>query len=95
MPRSDAGVYPFELIFTSKATSTATDSIRPYLIMDENVIPMYRVPLLTNRWEVLAPIPAGKTVVNYRYKINYQYKDFGTRKSNSTLSDPYTLEITD
>lgn len=93
MPKNDSGLYPFEMIFSTSSTSTAHDSIQAYLMMGENLIPMERTPLLTNRWEVLAPVPAGKDLVNYQFKVNYQWKDFGKRKENSKLSDPFELRI--
>lgn len=95
MPRSESGMYPFELMFNSNATSLARDSVQPYLIMDGEHIPMERTPLLTNRWEVLAPVPAGRNLVNYQFKVNYQYKSLGKRKENSVLSTPYDLKVED
>ena len=95
LPRSDSGLYPFEVVFESKATALADDSIQAYLILDDQMIKMQRTPLLTNRWEVLAPIPVGTESVSYRYKINYQWKDFGKRRENSRLSEPFYLNVTE
>ena len=95
VPRDESGLYPFEMIFNTKATSVAHDSVQPYLMLGGELIPMERTPLLTHRWEVLAPIPAGKELVNYQYKVNYQWKDLGKRKENSKLSEPFELRIQD
>ena len=95
VPRNESALYPFEMIFNSNATSVAHDSVQAYLIMGDDIIPMERTPLLTNRWEVFAPVPAGKELVNYQYKVNYQWKDLGKRKENSKLSEPFELRIQD
>ena len=92
-PRAESGLYPFEMMFNTRATSVAHDSIQAYLMLDGDMIEMQRIPLLTNRWEVLAPVPAGKDNINYRFKVNYQWKDLGGRKENSKLSDVYNLQI--
>ena len=80
-------------MFNTRATSVAHDSIQAYLMLDGDMFEMQRTPLLTNRWEVLAPVPAGKDNINYRFKVNYQWKDLGGRKENSKLSDVYNLQI--
>ena len=57
---------------------------------------MRQVPLVKNRWEGLVPVPAGMNTVNYRFKFDYLYNNFGSApKPNSVMSRIYTLKVID
>ena len=79
LPRSDSGLYPFEVVFESKATALADDSIQAYLILDDQMIKMQRTPLLTNRWWerrvypiVIKLIINGKILVRGERIVDFQ-----------------------
>jgi len=94
-PRSETGLYPFEIMFTTKAKVLAKDSIHPYVIIGDEQYEMQKTPLMADRWEALVPIPTSENAVNYQFKVNYQWKAIGGRRENSRLSDPYVLSISD
>ena len=95
VPRDESGLYPFEMIFNTKATSVAHDSVQTLFNAGWRADPDGAHSAFDQSLEVLAPIPAGKELVNYQYKVNYQWKDLGKRKENSKLSEPFELRIQD
>jgi hypothetical protein len=57
--------------------------------------PMRPTKLMTNRWEVMLPVPSNVNNVHYRYKFDYSYNAVGAPGSDSILSREYTLKILD
>ena len=39
---------------------------------------MRPVPMVQNRWEGFVPVPPNENGVNYRFKFDYLYNNFGT-----------------
>jgi len=93
--RVASGLYPFEVVFDSNQQSMRKETIKPSVIVGSESFPMKRAPMLKNRWETLVPVPAGKGVVNYRYKFDFDYNSVPQRRSSSVLSSPYQLRIVD
>ena len=93
--RVSTGLYPFEVIFESNQQSMQKETIKPYVILGTEPYEMQPVPLLQNRWETHVPVPEGQSIVNYRYKFDFDYLSVPQRRSSSVLSRPYQLKIVD
>lgn len=94
-PRNADNLYPVEVAFDSTQQSLRWDSIQPFvLIKGGQPLPLRPVPMVRNRWEGLIPVPPGVNTVNYRFKFDYLYNNFGTApKPNSVSSEVYTLKV--
>ena len=94
-PRNANNLYPIEVAFDSQQQSLRWDSIQPFVLVNKGQpVPMRPVPLVKNRWEGLVPVPPGVSAVNYRFKFDYLYNNFGsTPKPNSVSSKIYTLKV--
>jgi hypothetical protein len=93
--RNADNAYPVEFQFNSRQQSMRWHTIKPYILVGDEKLPMRPTPLMHNRWEGLVPLPAGAKSVEYRYKIEYDYNAFGARKSDSALSPKYELNVID
>ena len=95
-PRNANNLYPVETAFDSKQQSLCWDSFKAYVLVNGQSLPLRPVPLVKNRWEGLVPVPPGVTTVNYRFKFDYRYNNFGTApKPDSVSSKIYTLKVID
>ena len=95
-PRNANNLYPVEVVFDSHQQSLRWDSIQPYVLVNGQPLPLRSVPVVKNRWEGLVPVPPSATAVNYRFKFDYLYNNFGTApKPNSVSSKVYTLKVMD
>jgi hypothetical protein len=95
-PRNPDNLYPVEAAFDSGQQSLRWDSIQAYVVVNGQPLPMRQVPLVKDRWEGLIPLPAGANSVNYRFKFDFLYNNFGsTPKPNSVSSKIYTLKVVD
>jgi len=89
-------LYPVEAAFDSGQQSLRWDSIQAYVVVNGQPLPMRQVPLVKDRWEGLIPLPAGAASVNYRFKFDFLYNNFGSApKPNSVSSRVYTLKVVD
>lgn len=95
LPRKDNGQYPFEVQLNSRQQSLIKDSIKAHVVVGLEQYPMQRVPMLTNRWETLVPIPSDQDVVTYQFKLDYDYRGIPTRQSDNRISKHYQLYILD
>ncbi|MFN3407446.1 MAG: hypothetical protein ACK45B_00490 [Limisphaerales bacterium] len=93
--RNPDNLYPVEVQFNSRQQSLRWHTIRPYILVGDEALPMRPTPLMKNRWEGLVPVPPTASRVEYRYKFEYDYNDFGARKSDSALSPKFELRILD
>jgi len=95
-PRNPDNLYPVEAAFDSEQQSLRWDSIQAYVLVNGQALPMRPVPLVKDRWEGLIPLPAGESSVNYRFKFDFLYNNFGSApKPNSISSKIYTLKVVD
>jgi len=95
-PRNANNLYPVEVVFDSQQQSLRWDSIQPYVLVNGQPLPLRPVPVVKNRWEGLVPVPPSASAVNYRFKFDYLYNNFGTApKPNSVSSKVYTLKVMD
>jgi hypothetical protein len=95
-PRNSDNQYPVEAAFDSHQQSLRWDSIKAYVLVNGQALPMRPVPLVTDRWEGLIPLPPGVNSVSYRFKFTYLYNALGSHpKPNSVTSKVYTLKVVD
>lgn len=95
-PRNPDNLYPVEASFDSQQQSLRWDSIKAYVLVNGQALPMRRVSLMKDRWEGVIPVPPGAATVNYRFKFDYLYNAFGSvPKANSVSSKIYTLKLVD
>lgn len=95
-PRNPDNLYPVEAAFDSKQQSLRWDSIKAYVLVNGQALPMRPVPMVEHRWEGLVPLPPGQNTATYRFKFDYLYNALGSNpKPNSLTSKPYTLTVVD
>ena len=95
LPRNANNLYPFEVTLETSEASIREDTIKPFVMIGENIYPMQAVQMVKNRWETLVPIPASTNYVYYRYKFDYTYDRIPKPGNSSRLSTTYKLEIVD
>lgn len=95
-PRNADNQYPVETALDSRQQSLRWDSIKAYILVNGQALPMRQVPMVKNRWEGLVPLPPGANAVTYRFKFDYLYNHFGSQpQPNSITSKVYTLKVVD
>lgn len=92
--RDPSGLYPFEATFHTTQTTVIHESLKAYVVIDQNFYPMKPTEIVEGRWETLVPIDEKKKKVYYRYKFDYNVNSLtGVPEGSSKLSEPYQLEI--
>ena len=95
-PRNSNNLYPVEVVFDSNQQALRWDSIKPFVIVNGETLPLRPVRMVGNRWEGLVPVPPGVNAVNYRFKFDYLYNTIGSApKPNSVASKMFTLKVVD
>jgi len=94
-PRNTENAYAVEVALDTRQQSLKWESIQPYVNVGTEFFPMRQTQLMKNRWEGLVPVPPGTNLVYYRYKFDFQYRDFGGLRADSATSPEYKLVITD
>ena len=93
LPREGTGNYPVEMSWDSNNRTIVEDTVKAYVMVDQEFYPMTNTQVVKDRWEAMIPVDAGVRYVNYRFKVDYKYKSMPNLKANSDLSDPYLLKI--
>jgi hypothetical protein len=96
LPQEASGLYHFETewVTTQRTVGMRASDIKAYVVIDEQMHPMQRVPNMTNRWEADVLLPKGKNPIYYYYKWDYPTAGWGGRDNpNSRRSQPYRLEL--
>ena len=93
LPRNPDGNYPIEMVVDSNQQSLRLDSLQPFVVVGWDFYPMVQTLNMQNRWETLVPVPADKNLIHYRFKLDYEYNDFGKRGQGSQMSTEYKLSI--
>jgi hypothetical protein len=91
--RNNTGLYPFEVVWDTTQQSVREETLKASVVLGDEVYPMQRTPKLNNRWEAFIPISTDKSVINYRYRFDYEYLSIPNRRQNSRLSPQYQLQI--
>lgn len=94
-PRNANGQYLIEMKMDSTQQSLRSESVKPNVVVGFDSYPMRPQLKMTNRWEALVPIPTGTNVINYHFKVDYEYNKFGKPGQDSMRSSQYKLEILD
>jgi hypothetical protein len=94
-PRNANGQYLIEMKMDTTQQTLRPESVRPYVVVCFYSYPMKPQLKMVNRWEALVPIPPGTNVINYHYKVEYDYNKFGKPGQDSLRSSQYKLEILD
>ena len=93
-PRNANNFYPVEVQFDSTQQAMRWDSIKPYVLVDGELYPLHQVPLVDNRWEGFVSVPPSSSEVDFRFKFDYLYNNFGSEpKPNSAYSPLYKMKI--
>ena len=93
--RTTNNVYRVEVAMDTRQQSLRWDSIQPKVVVGAQAYPMQVTSLMSNRWEGLVPIPAATSLIHYRYKFDFNYNAIGGPRSDSAISQDYTLKILD
>lgn len=93
--RSPNNLYLVEYEWDSNQQTIRPTSITPQVVIGFENYPMRKVPKMQNRWEAYIPVGPEKKVVNYHYKVDYEYNRFGKPGHGSLLSPEYKLVIED
>jgi hypothetical protein len=93
--RNAENLYPVEVQFNSKQQTLRWHTIKPFIQVGDNLLPMRPTPLMRNRWEGLIPVPAGAKSIDYRYKFDYEFNTFGPIESGSAMSPKFELKVLD
>ena len=95
-PRNTDNLYPVEASFDSHQQSLRWNSVKAYVLVNGQALPMRRVPLVKNRWEGVIHVPPGASIVAYRFKFDYLFNVFGSQpQPDSIVSKVYTLKVVD
>lgn len=95
-PRNANNFYPVEVQFDSNQQAMRWDTIKPYVLVDGELYPLHQVPLVNNRWEGFVSVPQTSGEVDFRFKFDYLYNNFGSEpKPNSAYSPLYKMKILD
>ena len=94
-PRNASGLYSLEAAWDSRQQSIRDNSMKPSVMVGMEIYPMRKTSLMSNRWETLVPIPADKSVINYRFKFDFDYNAIPKPLPDSKLSREYNLQIVD
>src|SRR5581483_1447977 len=92
-PRNSNNLYPVEVQFNSEQQSLRWDSIKAYVQVNGQSYPLHAVPMVPNRWEGYVPVSPGSDEVQFRFKFDYEYNDFGGPKPGSSSSPLYKLKV--
>lgn len=92
-PRNADNLYPVEVQFNSRQQTLRWHTIKPFVLVNGELLPMRQTVLMKNRWEGLVPVPAGSSKVSYRYKFEFESTKFGGFENDSALSPKYELKV--
>jgi hypothetical protein len=93
VPRRATDVYPFEVEWKTRRTGANNAAVRAYVVIDDQLYPLARVPNTENRFEGSAPISANRVNVPYKFKLDYQYPGLPERIASSDWSPEYRLTL--
>jgi hypothetical protein len=92
-PRSPNNLYLIEYQWDTTEQAIKPDTIKPYVVVGFDTYAMQQTARMTNRWEVYVPVPPDKDVLNYHFKVDYEFARFGKPGQASKSSEEYKLYI--
>ncbi|KAB2673293.1 MAG: hypothetical protein DVB31_04030 [Verrucomicrobia bacterium] len=90
---SPTRTYSVEVTWDSRRRGVKNDEVKAWVMVDQTLYPMNRVPHTVNRWEARIPVPEGKTYVPYKFKFEYMVPEITTRTLQSEWSQEYRLVV--
>ncbi len=93
--RESNGLYRVEAAWTTDQASIIPESIKAYVVLGNERIPMTPIPLVKNRWEAFLPVAADQTFIRYRFKYDFDYYSMPGRRKDSVLTEEFKMNITD
>ena len=93
--RSADNTYTVEVQFNSRQQTLRWHTIKPFVLVNGELLPMRATKLMKNRWEGIVPVPPNVNQVEYRYKFEYESTTFGGFQNDSALSQKFELKILD
>lgn len=93
--RNPEGLYPVEVAMDTRQGTIRWDTIEARLIVGTNFYPMRKTALISNRWEGFVPVPSYTNEAFYRYRLDFEYNEFGGPQKDSLMSETYRLLILD
>ena len=91
--RNPNNLYLIEYQWDTTQQTVRPQSIQPFVVVGFDTYEMRPTLKLTNRWEALVPISADKSVITYRFKVDYEFARFGAPGKASKASPEYKLYI--
>jgi hypothetical protein len=89
------GLYPFEVAVDTREQRLRKETFQASVVIGPQTYPMQQTLGLANRYETLVPISPDREYVNYRFKLDYEYKAIPESRPGSKLSPPFQLHIVD
>lgn len=93
--RNPAGLYPVEVSWQTRQQSLKLGTLKPQVMVGNELYLMQAVPIVSNRWETLIPIQPGMKGIQYRFKFDYEYNAVPAPRKDTKMSKEYKLEIID
>jgi hypothetical protein len=96
LPRNASGEYMLEMVIDHKQQALREASVTPYVVIGFDTYKMTATPRIPGRWEAYVKVRADQNVLNYYYKVQYEYNQFGKTPGQGTrLSSEFKLTISD
>ncbi len=95
LPRNATGFYQVEAAWNSRQRTIRDESMKPLVLIGNEVYEMRRVPRVENRWETMIPIAPDKDAVRYQFKFDYMVNSIPRALPDSKMSPEYKLQIMD
>ena len=92
-PRNPNNLYLIEYQWDTTQQTIRPESIQPFVVVGFDTYEMRPTLRMNNRWEALVPISADKSVITYRFKVDYEFARFGKPGKDSKASPEYKLYI--
>lgn len=91
--RNANNLYLIEYQWDTTQQTVRHDSIQPFVVVGFDTYEMRPTRRMTNRWEALVPVAADKSVITYKFKVDYEFNRFGGPGKASKNSPEYKLYI--
>ncbi len=93
IPARATQLYPFEVSWNSAKRGVNPDDVEAFVMIDQVLYPMSKVPVAKDRWEAKVPLPEGRMIVPYKFKFDYTFPGIRRNHTNSLWTPEYRLVI--
>lgn len=91
--RKPDNLYHFEMQVDSRQQSIRWETVKPFVKIGSEEIPMERTHRMSNRWEASIPLSDKESIIYYKYKVYFEFDDFGPRGKDTIVSGTYKVEL--